>query len=166
MNAFGTNAAALGNHEFDLGSPVLSGAIAAAGTGASAWVGAQFPHITANLNFAADSALRGLADATLGGTATNAFAGKEASTIKGKIAPYTVVTKGTEKIGIVGATTYDLLTKSSPNGTIPKDDANPDTSDLQEVAVYIQAAVDALKATSVNKIVMVASPMHSLAIQL
>jgi uncharacterized protein YjiK/2',3'-cyclic-nucleotide 2'-phosphodiesterase (5'-nucleotidase family)/phosphodiesterase/alkaline phosphatase D-like protein len=155
MNAFGTNASALGNHEFDLGSPVLAAAIAAAGTGATAWAGAQFPFITTNLNFAADSALRGLADASLGGTATNDFAGKEASVIKGKIAPYTVVTKGGEKIGIVGATTYDLLSKTSPNGTVPKDDGIPTTDDLQEVAAYIQTAVDALKAAGVNKVVLV-----------
>jgi 2',3'-cyclic-nucleotide 2'-phosphodiesterase (5'-nucleotidase family)/predicted AlkP superfamily pyrophosphatase or phosphodiesterase len=154
MNAFGTSATALGNHEFDLGSPVLASAIAPSGTGTTAWVGAQFPLITANLDFSADSALKGLADATLGGTATNAFAGKEAATIKGKIAPYTVITKGGEKIGIVGLTTYDLLSKSSPNGTIPKDDANPATSDLQEVAAYVQTAVDALKAAGINKIVM------------
>jgi uncharacterized repeat protein (TIGR01451 family) len=155
MNAFGTNASALGNHEFDLGSPVLAGAIAASGTGSSAYPGAQFPFITTNLNFAADSALRGLADASLGGTATNDFAGKEASVIKGKIAPYTVVTKGGEKIGIVGATTFDLLSKTSPNGTVPKDDGIPTTDDLQEVAAYIQTAVDALKAAGVNKIVLV-----------
>jgi len=155
MNAFGTDASALGNHEFDLGSPVLQAAITASGSGASAWVGAQFPLITANLNFAADSSLRGLADATLGGTATNAFAGQEASNIKGKIAPYTVVTQNGEKIGIVGATTYDLLIKTSPNGTVPKDDGNLSTDDLQEVAAYIQAAVDSLTALGVNKIVMV-----------
>ena len=151
MNAFGTDASALGNHEFDLGSPVLSSAINASG----AWVGAQFPLITANLTFAADSSLRGLADATLGGTATNAFAGQEASNIKGKIAPYTVVTQNGEKIGIVGATTYDLLIKTSPNGTVPKDDGNLSTDDLQEVAAYIQAAVNSLTALGVNKIVMV-----------
>jgi uncharacterized protein YjiK/2',3'-cyclic-nucleotide 2'-phosphodiesterase (5'-nucleotidase family) len=155
MNAFGTNASALGNHEFDLGSPVLAGAIAASGTGATAYPGALFPFVTSNLNFAADSALRGLADASLGGTATNDFAGKEASVIKGKIAPYTVVTKGGEKIGIVGATTYDLLSKTSPNGTVPKDDGIPTTDDLQEVAAYIQTAVDALRTAGVNKIVMV-----------
>ncbi len=155
LNALGVNASALGNHEFDLGSPVVSGAIAFSGTGASAWVGAQFPFITSNLDFSADSALRGIADATLGGTGTNAFAGKEASTIKGKIAPYTVVTVAGEKIGIVGATTYDLLTKTSPNGTVPKDDANPSTSDLQEVAAYIQTTIDALRTSGVNKIVMV-----------
>ncbi len=155
LNALGVNASALGNHEFDLGSPVVSGAIAFSGTGASAWVGAQFPFITSNLDFSADSALRPIADATLGGTGTNAFAGKEASTIKGKIAPYTVVTVAGEKIGIVGATTYDLLTKTSPNGTVPKDDANPSTSDLQEVAAYIQTTIDALRTSGVNKIVMV-----------
>jgi hypothetical protein len=105
MNAFGTDASALGNHEFDLGSPVVSGAIAASGS----WAGAQFPYITANLDFSKDSSLRGLADASIGGTTSNAFAGKEASSIKGKIAPYAVVTGGGEKIGIVGATTWDLL---------------------------------------------------------
>lgn len=151
LNAFGTDASALGNHEFDLGSPVVSGAIAASG----AWGGAQFPFITANLNFAADSSLRGLADATLGGTAANAFEGKEASTIKGKIAPSTVVTMNGEKVGIVGATTYDLLIRTSPNGTVPKDDGIPTTDDLQEVAAYIQAAVNKLITQGVNKIIMV-----------
>ena len=152
MNAFGTHASALGNHEFDLGSPVLQGAI----QGSGAWVGAQFPLITANLNFAADSSLRGIADKTLNNNFNaNNFAGAEASTIKGKIAPYAVVTKGGEMIGLVGATTFELLTKTSPNGTVPKDDGNPATDDLQEVAIYLQAAVDALKAMGVNKIVMV-----------
>jgi 2',3'-cyclic-nucleotide 2'-phosphodiesterase (5'-nucleotidase family) len=154
MNAFGTDASALGNHEFDLGSPVFSGALAAAGSGASAWVGAQFPFLTANLDFSADSSLRGLADATLGGTGTNAFAGQEVSAIKAKIAPYAISTQGGEKIGLIGITTFDLLTKTSPNGTVPKDDANAATSDLQEVAVYVQNAVNALRMAGVNKIVM------------
>ena len=130
MNALGVNASALGNHEFDLGSSVVAGALKPSG----AWVGAQFPFITDNLNFAADSALVGIADATLGGSGANAFAGQEASAIKGKIAPYTVVTVNGVKIGIVGATTYDLLTKTSPNGTVVKDDGNPATSDIEEVA--------------------------------
>ena len=151
MNAFGTDVSALGNHEFDLGSPVVQGAIAASGS----WVGAQFPFITDNLDFTNDAALRGLADASLGGTAGNNFAGQEASAIKGKIAPYTVVTMSGVKVGVVGATTYDLLTKTSPNGTVPKDDGNPSTSDLQEVASYVQAAVNGLQALGVDKIVMV-----------
>ena len=151
MNLFGTAVSALGNHEYDLGSPVLSGAFAASG----AWKGAQFPFITSNLDFSADSSLKGLADVSLGGNSTNAFAGKEASDIKAKIAPYAVVTRGGEKIGVVGATTWDLLIKSSPNGTKVKDDGNAATSDLQEVAAYVQAGVDQLIAAGVNKIVMV-----------
>jgi 2',3'-cyclic-nucleotide 2'-phosphodiesterase (5'-nucleotidase family) len=151
MNALGVNASALGNHEFDLGSPVVSGAIAPSG----AWGGAKFPFITSNLDFSKDSSLRGLADATLGGTGTNAFAGQEASSIGGKIAPYAVVTINGERIGIVGSTTYDLLIKTSPNGTRPLDDGNDATSDIQEVAAYLQTGIDVLKATGIDKIVMV-----------
>ena len=105
MNLFGTNVSALGNHEFDLGSPVLNTAFAPSG----AWKGSQFPFISSNLDFAGDSSLRGIADSSLGGTSSNSFAGKEATDIKAKIAPYSVVTKGGEKIGIVGATTWELL---------------------------------------------------------
>lgn len=150
MNAFGTTVSALGNHEFDLGSPVLSGALFPSG----AWLGAQFPLITANLDFAADSSLRGRADTTIGGTG-GAIAGLEVTDIKAKIAPYAVKTLNGEKIGFIGATTWELLSKSSPNGTIPKDDANAATSDLQEVAAYLQGAVTQLQALGVNKIVMV-----------
>lgn len=151
MNALGVNVSALGNHEFDLGSPVVAGAIAASGP----WAGAKFPFITSNLDFSVDASLRPLADASLGGSAANAFAGKEAATIGGKIAPYAIVTMNGEKIGVVGATTYDLLSKTSPNGTTPKDDGDPATSDLQEVAAYVQASVNALTAMGVNKIIMV-----------
>lgn len=155
MNAIGVDASALGNHEFDLGSPVVQTAITPQTTSTAAWPGAQFPFISSNLDVALDNSMRGLSDASLGGTATNAFAGKEASTIKAKLAPYAVVTVGGEKIGIVGSTTWELLTKTSPNGTKPKDDGNPATDDLEEVAAYLQASVDALTAAGVNKIVMV-----------
>ncbi len=150
MNAFGTTASALGNHEFDLGSPVLAGALFPSG----AWVGAQFPLITANLDFANDSSLRARADVTLGGTG-GAIAALEVTAMNAKIAPYAIKTLGGEKIGFVGATTWELLTKSSPNGTVPKDDANASTSDLQEVAAYLQGAVNALNALGVNKIILV-----------
>lgn len=155
MNAFGTAASALGNHEFDLGSPVFQAAITTQTSGASTFPGAQFPFITANLDFASDSSLRGQADSTVGGTSAVAFRGDEVTNIRARLAPYAVKTVAGQKIGIVGSTTWDLLTKSSPNGTRPKDDANAATSDLQEVATYVQAAVDALRATGVNKIIMV-----------
>ena len=152
MNAMGVDAAALGNHEFDLGSPAFQAAIAPAGAGPTAWVGAQFPFITDNLSFAGDSSLKPLADTSLGGTATTA--GAEASTIKGKIAPRSIVTMNGEKVGIVGLTTWNLLEKTSPNGTVVKTDADPLTDQLHEAAAFVQAQVDALKAAGVNKIIM------------
>ncbi|MCX6857057.1 MAG: esterase-like activity of phytase family protein [Verrucomicrobia bacterium] len=139
-------------------------------TGTSAvgnWVGAKFPHITANLDFATDSSLRGRADVSLGGVggssnnapnvATATLANLEVNSLNmiAKIAPYAIKTLNGQRIGFVGATTWDLLSKSSPNGAVPKDDANAATSDLQEVAAYVQAAVNALQALGVNKIVMV-----------
>ena len=155
MNAFGTTASALGNHEFDLGSPVLAGAMFPANsTSVGNWVGAQFPLITANLDFAADASLRGRADTTIGGTG-GAIAGLEATAMKAKIAPYAIKTLNSEKIGFVGATTWELLSKSSPNGTVPKDDANAGTTDLQEVAAYLQGAINTLNGLGVNKIILV-----------
>ncbi|WP_461782851.1 SdiA-regulated domain-containing protein [Prosthecobacter sp.] len=174
MNAFGTTVSALGNHEFDLGSPVLASAIyPATTTGTSAvgnWVGAKFPHITANLDFSADSSLRGRADISLGGvagTANNApnvnaitsgtIANLEVTSVnmQAKIAPYAIKTINGQRIGFVGASTFDLVSKSSPNGTVPKDDANAATSDLQEVAAYLQGAVNSLQALGVTKIIQV-----------
>ncbi|MGD9957351.1 MAG: bifunctional UDP-sugar hydrolase/5'-nucleotidase, partial [Candidatus Nanopelagicales bacterium] len=156
MNAIGVDASALGNHEYDLGSPVVQTAITPQTTGTGTWVGAQFPFITSNLSFAGDSSLRGLADASVGGTASNAFAGKEVTDIKGKFAPYAVKTINGEKIGIVGATTYELLSKTSPNGTTVVGVAsNDDAVKIPELAGIIQTTVNALEATGVNKIVMV-----------
>ena len=156
MNAFGTTVSALGNHEFDLGSPVLQGAVSpAASATVGNWAGAQFPLITANLDFSADASLRGFADITLGGNVSNNYRGNETTAIPAKLAPYAVKTVGGQKVGFIGATTFDLLIRSSPNGTRPKDDNNAATSDLQEVAAYLQAAIDALRITGVNKIIMV-----------
>lgn len=150
FNAFGTTASALGNHEFDLGSSVFQGAIA----GSGAWVGAQFPFITSNLDFSGDSFLKGLADTTLGGTASTA--GLETTSIKAKFAPYAIKTVNGEKIGFVGATTYDLLTKTSPSGTVPKSTgAVTEAAKLAEVAAYVQTTIDALATAGVNKIIMV-----------
>ncbi len=109
-NAIGVQASAIGNHEWDLGSNVFADAIRPTG----AWVGAQYAMITANLNVSGDSAIRGLADASIGGTPTNAFAGKEASTIKGKIAPSAIVSMNGGTIGLVGATTQLIESISSP----------------------------------------------------
>ena len=64
-----------------------------------------------------------------------------------EIAPGAVVTNNGEKIGIVGVSFLDLLTKTSPNGTRPRDDGNDGTSDLQEVAAHVPAGIDPSRAT-------------------
>jgi len=149
LNAFGVDASAIGNHEWDLGSAVFSGAYAASG----AWQGAQFPYLSANLDFSKDSAI----------APTVVAGGQEASTIKGKVAPSAIVTEGGEKIGIVGATTQVLERISSPTGTevngFPKageaGDNTTEHDDMALLAAELQPVIDALIAQGSNKIVLV-----------
>ncbi len=147
LNAFGVEASAIGNHEFDLGSTVLRDAFTPSG----AWVGSRFPYLSANLDFTADSAL---APRTTGG-------GQEASSIAGRIAPSAIITEGGERIGIVAATTQLLERISSPNGTEvegfptagqPGD--NEEVDDLGLLAAQLQPVIDGLIAQGVNKVVL------------
>ena len=87
-------------------------------TPASGWVGAQFPYMSANLDFSGDSALNPRFTNTLE-RAVNPTATlvPEANTLKGRIAPSAVITKGGEKIGLVAVTTQLLESISSPSGT-------------------------------------------------
>jgi 2',3'-cyclic-nucleotide 2'-phosphodiesterase (5'-nucleotidase family) len=152
MNALGIDASAIGNHEWDLGSAVYGDAIKAAGSGAAAWVGAQFPLLSANLDFSGDAALRSLVVA----------GGQEASAIKAKIAPSAIVTQGGEKIGIVAATTQVLERISSPTGTevngFPKagepGDNNVEVDNMALLASQLQPVIDALIAQGSNKIIL------------
>ncbi|MGY2048014.1 5'-nucleotidase C-terminal domain-containing protein [Methylobacterium sp. JK268] len=147
-NAFGVRATSFGNHEFDLGSQVLADAIAPSGS----WVGAQFPYLSANLDFSRDAALRGRVTA----------AGQDAAAIKGRIAPSAIVTINGEKIGIVGATTQVLERISSPTGTevngFPKaggpGDKLVEHDDMALLASQLQPVIDALIAQGVNKVVL------------
>ncbi len=66
MNALGMQASALGNHEFDLGTPALLNAINFASTAAGVnAIGAQFPYLSANLDFSGDGGLAANATAEL-----------------------------------------------------------------------------------------------------
>ncbi len=156
-NAFGVEVSAIGNHEWDLGSAIFADAIKASG----AWQGAQFALVTANLDFSADSAMKALADNSIGGTAGD-LAGDEASTIKGKVAPWVTVTEGGEKIGILGATTQILERISSPNGTevngFPKNgqpgDGQVEVDDMTLLAAQLQPIIDQMIASGINKIIL------------
>lgn len=106
-NLLGVEASTVGNHEFDLGSKVFRDSI----TPGSGWVGAQFPYLSANLDFSRDTDLNPRFTNT---TSTPGL--EEASSQKGKIVPSAVVTKNGEKIGLVGATTQILEQISSTGG--------------------------------------------------
>ncbi|MEI9814842.1 MAG: bifunctional metallophosphatase/5'-nucleotidase [Acidobacteriota bacterium] len=82
--------------------------------------GAQFPVLAANLNVENEPLLRG------------------------KIARSTVITRGGERIGIVGGITPTLATTSNPGPTIG----------LYDLASSLQTEIDALTAAGINKIVL------------
>jgi len=147
QNELGFQAIAFGNHEFDLGTPFVRSVIAPDG----AYPGAKFPYLSSNLNFAPDTNLASLVTAD----------GQEASTIPNKIAKSTVITVNGEKIGVVGATTPTLKRISSP-GSVEVLPLN--ANDIAALAAEIQKSVDALKATGINKIVLLAH-MQQIAIE-
>ncbi|GAA5123355.1 SdiA-regulated domain-containing protein [Luteolibacter yonseiensis] len=147
-NALGVEASAIGNHEWDLGSNVFADAFRATG----AWVGAQFPHISLNLDFSGDAAINPhFNNVALDGATTGI---PEASGHKGKIVPTAVITKGGEKIGLVGVTTQLIESISSPSGTKVKGAPGGDNMDL--LASQIQPYINELAAEGVNKIILLA----------
>lgn len=141
LNLLGVQASAVGNHDLDLGTNFFAGLINTAG----AWRGAQFPYVSANLDFRRDPNLAPLAAATNDGA--------EASTLKNRLAAYTVVTVAGKPVGIVGATTPTLASITSTGG-IGIRPADP--SDVDALAAEIQSAVDALLARGIDKIVLLA----------
>jgi 5'-nucleotidase len=84
MHVIGTEAMAVGNHEFDRGPSVLGNFVRAA----------QFPVLSANVDASAEPSLAGL------------------------LKSHVVVEKAGLRIGIVGATTQEALTGSSPGPNV------------------------------------------------
>jgi 2',3'-cyclic-nucleotide 2'-phosphodiesterase (5'-nucleotidase family) len=154
----GAEASTIGNHEFDLGSNAFAGSFVPG----SGWVGANFPYMTSNLDFSGDSALNPRFVNTLDGLGDpTATAVPEANTLKGKIAPATVITKGGEKIGLVAVTTQILESISSPSGAEVEGfpfgaGPNGEIDDMDLLASQIQPIVDELIAEGINKIVLMA----------
>ncbi|GJD94814.1 bifunctional metallophosphatase/5'-nucleotidase [Methylobacterium iners] len=147
-NAFGVRASTIGNHEFDLGSATLQGAYAAGG----GFPGAQFPYLSANLDFSGDAALRGSVVA----------GGQNVDAIRGRIAPSAVVTINGERVGLVGATTQVLERISSPTGTEVRGfplngqpgDNQTERDDMALLASQLQPVIDALVAQGVTRIIL------------
>jgi 2',3'-cyclic-nucleotide 2'-phosphodiesterase (5'-nucleotidase family) len=147
-NAIGVEASTIGNHEFDLGPRVFRDAI----NPTSGWVGAQFPYLSANLEFSSDADLSGRFTNTVGAGL------EEASSLKGRLVPSAVVTKGGQKIGLVGATTQILEQISSTGGVEVKGFAGDgaETNDMALLASQLQPVIDDLTSQGVNKIVLMA----------
>ncbi|GAB4578363.1 MAG: hypothetical protein Fur0022_10980 [Anaerolineales bacterium] len=137
MNAIGFDASALGNHEFDLGPAAIQSLIGASG----AWPGAQFPYLSSNLDFSAEPTLAGFVVSDTLPAAPNSIAASVVISVSG------------EYIGVVGATTPDLGSISSPGPNIVISPEDPD--DMPALAAIIQAQVDALTGMGVNKIILV-----------
>jgi 2',3'-cyclic-nucleotide 2'-phosphodiesterase (5'-nucleotidase family) len=148
-NLLGVEASAIGNHEFDLGSNVFKDAINPSGS----WVGAQFPHISGNIDFTADTLNSNVTAVPLDGAATPV---PDAATQAGKIVPTATIMKGGEKIGLVGVTTQILESISSPSGARIKGFAVPKTGvdDMDLLASQLQPFIDELLAEGVNKIIL------------
>jgi 2',3'-cyclic-nucleotide 2'-phosphodiesterase (5'-nucleotidase family) len=152
LNAMGLQVSAFGNHEFDNGTRTVSDLLKSATSGGKTWAGTQFPYLATNLDFSADSNLASLAAA--------ANDGAEASTLKSKIAKYTVVTVNGEKIGIVGASTPTLPAITTMGGVAVR----PADNNTAKLAAEIQTSVDALTAKGINKVIVLAH-MQQLAVE-
>jgi 2',3'-cyclic-nucleotide 2'-phosphodiesterase (5'-nucleotidase family) len=144
MNEMGFDASTVGNHEFDQGSDRLFGIIAPDG----GYAGTAFPYLSANLAFddipGEDEDLFSL------------FDGQSAQPPEGsKIAPSVIVEVGGRSVGIVGATTPELKTVSSPGGDVrfrPNDAPQQAVADL---VTAVQDEVDALTDQGVDIVIAV-----------
>ncbi|MEL7282409.1 MAG: choice-of-anchor I family protein, partial [Pseudomonadota bacterium] len=190
LNALDVDASAVGNHEFDAGTDAFENAINydseegnSLSTGRYGNVnflqevdtpGAQFPYLSANLDFSQDFDVGPLfTDEILLSTdfesdllsarddpSDPSVRGSDSNDIKG--AQATVIDVDGEKVGVVGATTQLIASISSP-GNID-DVSSPGTNDMAALAAVLQPVIDDLidgdddtlgTADDVNKIVLV-----------
>ncbi|UTW61316.1 choice-of-anchor I family protein [bacterium SCSIO 12741] len=163
MNAIGFDASAVGNHEFDGGADMMESIIeedfrSPAGPASDRWVGAQFPYLSANLDFTGSADLGNLyAGSVLENTE---FLSGPAQSQTGsssflKLASATYITRGGEKIGVIGATTPRLEIISSPGEVMVK---NPGAGmdNMKDMATHIQPWIDSLTNNhGINKIILV-----------
>ncbi|MGK7928614.1 MAG: ExeM/NucH family extracellular endonuclease [Spirulina sp.] len=162
QNELGFSAIALGNHEFDLDTAFLAELIAGvpddpATPEDESFIGAQFPYLSANLDFSTDANLAGLVVEDAKAALPNSLAAS------------TVIDVNGEKIGVVGATTPTINVISSPGDVTiePGDfDGVPTPAQLDALAAAIQTDVDALLSANpdINKVVLLAH-MQQIAIE-
>ncbi len=123
LSLIGYDAFAIGNHEFDFGPDVFADFLQAFPRPRKGFFG--HPFVSANLDFSNEPGLQKFVN-------------------QNKIVKSTILRKSGERIGIVGATTEELRSISSPRNTI-----------INAVAPAVQAEIDRLEAAGVNKIVLI-----------
>ncbi len=134
LNAMGFQAAAFGNHEFDAGTPQVRSLILR--DTSVGYQGTMFPYLSANLNFATDGSMASLVTAD----------GQNGVVMTNKVAKSCVLSVSGQLVGIVGVTTKDLRSISSPGNV------GVDTN----LVGTVQSAVDGLLALGVNKVILLA----------
>ncbi len=146
LNAMGLQAAAVGNHDLDEGTEAFAGILGAE----DGYPGAQFPYLSANLDFSGDGALAPLvsADGEPAEDGANALAGSAVVEIDG------------ETIGLVGASTPQLASITSTGGIA----VQPDSGAVAALAAVIQQSVDALTDKGVDKVVLL-SHMQQISVE-
>lgn len=166
-NIIGFDASALGNHEFDNGTTIVEEIIATDIRGSELsdvrWLGAQFPYLSANLDFSGDDNLSGLfTDELLPNTAFQSLPSDlDAAGAAPKIAPSTLIERNGELIGVVGATTQILESITTTNGVSV---INGGSNNMPALAAILQPVIDDLIAAGSNKIIL-ASHLQQFALE-
>lgn len=160
MNLIGFEASALGNHEFDAGTTVIEDNIGTdirSGGADPRWLGADFPYLSANLDFSEDPNISSLATISvlenteftspLGATPGETLAGATAP----KLAASTIIRKGNQTFGVIGATTQRLSLISSPGAVrgLAGFEEN-----MERLAAVLQPQINEVLANGVNKVIL------------
>ncbi len=154
MNVIGFDASALGNHEFDAGVGALEDVILSSGSSTSlSWMGAQFPYLSANLDFSASSLSgRSVTSVRPQSEFITDLTNPSAANNVNKVAPATVITRNGEQIGVVGATTQLLSSISSPGSVTVV--GSPTANDMTQLASVLQPYIDSLTNMGINKVIV------------
>ncbi|MEM9051360.1 MAG: 5'-nucleotidase C-terminal domain-containing protein, partial [Bacteroidota bacterium] len=166
-NIIGFDASALGNHEFDAGTDPLADIIGTdirgAGLGDVRWLGAQFPYLSANLDFSNEGNLSDFFTAEiLPNTDFRSLPSDlDAAGAAPKIAPATLIERNGELIGVVGATTQIIESITSTDGVTV---IGASMNDMPALAAILQPVINDLIAAGSNKIIL-ASHLQQFALE-
>ncbi|WP_121666170.1 5'-nucleotidase C-terminal domain-containing protein [Mesonia aquimarina] len=143
-NAFGVEAACIGNHELDQGpGEFFDAAFSSESFNNVNFPGSSFPWLATNMDFSADGDFSGIVGTD----------GNNINTLNNQVAKYAVKTINGESIGLIGAVapSFPDITSIGDLSITPA----PGSS-VTQLATEIQSSVDALKMAGVNKIILIA----------